>query len=428
MSLHRRDFGRGMAGAVATMGVLGRGARAQTPKPVAANDRIGVGIIGCGNKGQSLWKNFLAMPEVEPIAVADVYQPYRDKGVELSGGRAKAVRDFRALLDDPRVDAVVVATPDHWHALMTVAACRAGKDVYCEKPLSLFVSEGRTMVEEARKHQRVVQTGSQQRSGAHYARAVKLIQDGALGEIHKVTVGFTRNVLPGFKPKDLPIGPDNFDWEMWLGPAPQVAFDAFRVLYNFRWFWDYSGGQMTNFGAHHLDIVRWALGAKGPTGVAGFGGRFAIKDGGETPDVQEVMYQFPGCVVTWSAREINEGDRPFDIEFHGSKGTLGLTRKSLVVKPEKDQTAALEEKGSDLDRPHIANFLACMKSRARPNADIEEGHRTAVMCHLGNIATRLGRNLRWDPDKEVILGDAAAAKMLSRPYRKPWSLARIPRA
>jgi predicted dehydrogenase len=443
MSLHRRDFGRGLA-AVAGLGTttVWRRARAQLGSQSApqgdANDRIGVGLIGCGNKGQALWKNFLAMPDVEPLAVCDVYQPFMDKGIEMSGGRAKGVRDFRALLDDPRIDAVIVATPDHWHALQTVAACRAGKDVYCEKPLSLFVSEGRVMVDEARKHQRVVQTGSQQRSGAHYAKAVKLVQDGAIGAVHKVTVGFTRNVMPGFKTKDLPIGPDNFDWEMWLGPAPKRAFDPFRVLYNFRWFWDYSGGQMTNFGAHHLDIVRWALGAKGPTSVSGFGGRFAINDGGETPDVQEVAYQFPNCVVTWSAREINEGPQSkYDIEFHGSKGTLALTRKSLTIIPERTKTAAgkeepamaaLDEAGSELDRAHIANFLSCVKSRARPNADIEEGHRTAVMCHLGNIATRLGRSLRWDPEKETIVGDPVAAKMLTRPYRKPWSLARIPRA
>ena len=155
----------------------------------------------------------------------------------------------------------------------------------------------------------MVQTGSQQRSGAHYIKAVQLIREGHIGPVHKVTVGFTRNVLPGFKPKDLPVDDGNLDWDMWLGPAPKVAFDPFRCIYNFRWFWDYSGGQMTNFGAHHLDIARWALGARGPTAVAGFGGRYAIRDGGETPDVQEVSYQFPSCVVTWSAREINRGAR-----------------------------------------------------------------------------------------------------------------------
>jgi predicted dehydrogenase len=254
-----------------------------------------------------------------------------------------------------------------------------------------------------------------------------MARDGTLGEVHAISVGFTRNVLPGFRPTDATIDQAHFDWDLWLGPAPRVAFDPFRALYNFRWFWDYSGGQMTNFGAHHLDIARWVLAAKGPTTVAGLGGRYAIKDGGQTPDVQEVLYQFPGCVVTWSAREVNKGGRTFDLEIHGSKGTLGLTRQRLVLSPEKGNESGppLEETGGNLDRPHIENFLACVKTRAHPNADIEEGHRTAVMCHLGNIATRLGRSLRWDPEKEVILGDAEASACLVRPYRKPWSLATI---
>jgi predicted dehydrogenase len=418
MSHNRRDFTRGMAAMAGVATALGRS------RVAGAGERVGVGIIGCGNKGEALWKNFLAHPEVEPVAVAETYQPFRERGVTMANGKARAYSDFRKLLDDKDVQAVVIATPDHWHALMTVMACRAGKDVYVEKPLSLVVAEGRTMVDEARKHKRVVQVGSQQRSGAHYARALDLIREGRIGEVHQVSVGFTRNVLPGFKPKDLPVNESNLDWDMWLGPAPKVAFDPFRCLYNFRWFWDYSGGQMTNFGAHHLDIVRWALGAEAPTAVAGFGGRFAIKDGGQTPDVQEVVYQFPGCVVTWTAREINKGERGFDIEFHGTKGTLGISRSGWKVTPEGGDKAAppVEEKGSELDRAHIANFLACVKSRARPNADVEEGHRSATMCHLGNVATRLGRSLRWDSAKETVVGDPEANRWLSRAYRKPWSL------
>lgn len=358
IDLGRREFGR----ALGAVGIAAASSRAG----IAASDKIQVGIIGCGGKGQALWKNFLAHPAVVPVAACDVYQPHLDKAVAMSGGKARVYKDFRKLLADKDVEAVIIATPDHWHALVTVAACRAGKDVYVEKPLTLFVKEGRVMVDEARKWKRVVQTGSQQRSGAHYQKALELIKNGTLGEVHKVTVGFTRNVFPGFKAKDLPIGPDNFDWDAWLGPAPKVAFDPFRAIYNFRWFWDYSGGQMTNFGAHHLDIVRWALGAKGPSSVAGFGGRYAIKDGGETPDVQEVVYDFPGCVVTWSAREINKGARVFDIEFHGSKGTLGLTRGGFKLTPEaRSETDAapkadggaggsgvIEEKGSELDKAH----------------------------------------------------------------------------
>ncbi len=430
----RRQFGRGLA-ATGLVGAIGA-------RPVlGANERIGLGIIGCGNRGSADWTRFLARPDVTPVAVCDVYQPYLDKGIQLSGGKAKAYKDYRRLLDDKDVDAVIIATPDHWHALQTVAACDAGKDVYCEKPLTLFVKEGAAMLAAARRHKRVVQTGSQQRSGAHYARAVELIRQGHIGEVHQVSVGFTRNVGAGFLPKDAPVNASNLDWDMWLGPAPQVPFDPFRCLYNFRWFWDYSGGQMTNFGAHHLDIVRWALGARAPQSVAAFGGRYVVKDGGETPDVQEVVYQFPNCVVTWSAREINRGDRPFDIEFHGTKATLGITRGGFKVLPEtrsegrnaanskvEGGTAAVpasEQKGADLDTPHVANFIECVKSRARPNADIEDGHLTATMCHLGNAATRLGRSLRWDADKEQVVGDAAANRWLARRYRKPWSLTGI---
>jgi predicted dehydrogenase len=426
MSHNRRDFTRGMA-------LAGAATALSRSRVAGAADRVGIGIIGCGNKGQALWKNFLARPDVQPIAVSDVYQPYLEKGVGMAtaaGGPSPAAhRDFRRVLDDKNVQAVIIATPDHWHALMAVMACRAGKDVYVEKPLSLAVAEGRAMVKAAREHKRVVQVGSQQRSGAHYAKALQLIREGNIGKLHHVSVGFTRNVLPGFKAKDLPVDASNLDWEMWLGPAPKVPFDPFRCLYNFRWFWDYSGGQMTNFGAHHLDIARWVIGAQAPTTVAGFGGRFEVKDGGQTPDVQEVIYDFPECVVTWSARELNRGERGHDIEFHGTRGTLAISRSGFKVTPEssKDEESGavapvLQEKGGDLDRPHIANFIDCIRTRARPNADVEEGHRSAVMCHLGNIATRLRRSLRWDATREVCTGDVEANRWLSRPYRKPWSL------
>jgi predicted dehydrogenase len=421
MSHNRRQFTRGLA-------LAGAATALSRSRIAGAGERVGVGIIGCGGKGQALWKNFLARPDVQPIAVADVYQPFLDKGVAMTEGHAAAHRDFRRVLEDKNVEAVVIATPDHWHALMAVMACRAGKDVYVEKPLSLTVSEGRAMVRAARQHRRVVQVGSQQRSGAHYARVLQMVREGQIGKLHHVSVGFTRNVLPGFKPKDLPVDEHNLDWEMWLGPAPKVAFDPFRCIYNFRWFWDYSGGQMTNFGAHHLDIARWVIGAAAPTTVAGFGGRYEIKDGGQTPDVQEVLYEFPECVVTWTARELNKGDRAWDIEFHGTRGTLAVSRSGWKLTPEsrgeeKDAAAPpQQDKGSDLDHAHIANFIECVRSRAKPNADVEEGHRSATMCHLGNIATRLHRSLRWDAEKEIVVGDAEATRALSRPYRKPWSL------
>jgi len=211
-----------------------------------------------------------------------------------------------------------------------------------------------------------------------------------------------------------------------------VAFDPFRCIYNYRWFKSYSGGQMTNWGAHSLDIARWALGAKAPDAVASFGARYVLNDGGETPDVQQAIYSFPGCVVSWVSREVNAGSTTL-LDFHGTKGTMTLTREGFSVAPEiwtgagangKDGAMApMRESGGNLDSLHIDNFLACVKSRQRPNADIEEGHRTAVMCQLGNAAMQTGRVLRWDPEAETVIGDAEANAALRWEYREPWTLA-----
>ena len=392
-----------------------------------ANDRVRVGLIGSGGRGRQDWGTFLKFPEVEPVAVCDVYAPFLAKGIAMTSDRAKPYQDFRRLLEQKDIDAVIVAVPDHWHALMTVAACEAGKDVYCEKPLSLTVTDGRHMVNAARKYNRVVQTGSQQRSGASYAAGVKLIQDGGIGEVHRIQCGMQRNIFPGLKPTEMADGNTNgFDYEMWLGPAPKRPFDPFRCIYNFRWFWDYSGGQMTNWGAHHLDIARWITGADAATAVAGFGGRYALTDGGETPDVQQVTYQFPKIVVTWTVSEVAQGAKGVTLDVYGTKGMMTLTRGGYTVVPEtkgKEKTPAMEAltmKEGDLDAQHARNFLDCIKSRKRPNADVEEGHKSATMCHLGNISTRLGRSLKWDAAKEQIIGDPEANAMLSRPYRKPW--------
>jgi predicted dehydrogenase len=407
-------------------------------------------------------ERFLKVTDSTIVAVSDVYAPFQERALTAvkagtfgaaggnnsngAGGGAGAgpganasvvgVKDFRQLIDRKDIDAVVVATPDHWHTYMTVAAMRAGKDVYVEKPLSLVLREGRIMVDEARKTKRVCAVGSQQRSGAHYAEAVKLIRDGGIGTVHHVHAGMTRNAMPGFVARELRGGlTDALDWDMWLGPAKKVPFDPFRAIYHFRWFWDYSGGQMTNWGAHHLDIARWALGAKAPTAVAGFGGRYAMKDGGETPDVQQVMYQFKDCVVTWSTREVNQGDRA-GLVFYGTKGTLDLARTGYKITPETwtgedpadpkkkwaPASEAREVKGGNLEEQHVRNFLDCVKSRQRPNADVEEGHLSAVMCHLGNLSTRLGRSLTWDSTKERVTNDDEANKLLTVSYRKPWVL------
>jgi predicted dehydrogenase len=429
LKVTRREFAKttiaaGVSTAISRVRILG------------ANDRVHLGIIGAGDRGTDVWTRFLKQPDVVPVAVSDVFEPYLNRAVavaEKSGTNVTKHPDFRRLLEMKEVDAVLVGTPDHWHALNTILSCQAGKDVYCEKPLSLTILEGRKMVEAARKHNRVVQTGSQQRSGPHYQQAVKLIHEGAIGAVHKISVGYTRNAMPGFKPEEI-LGksrecPKELNWDMWLGPAPAVPYDPFRCHYHFRWFWDYSGGQMTNWGAHNLDIARWALKATGPTAVSGFGGRYEINDGGQTPDVQEVLYSFPTCVVSWTGREVNR-TRDEYLVFHGTKGTLSIMRSGFTVAPEtwrkkeKPEIEPIEVKGDQNESQtlHVRNFLDCIKSRERPVADVEEGHLTATMCHLGNIATRLGRSLKWDAAKENFIGDKEANAMLSRPYRKPWKL------
>jgi predicted dehydrogenase len=423
--LTRRRF---LRRSIATAAVLGAAA---SDRVLGANDRIRVGLIGAGNRGQGLWEDFLAQPDVSAVSICDVHPPHLEKAAAMSKTPVSKHGDFRRVLEDGHIDAVIVATPDHWHALQTIMACEAGKDVYVEKPLSLRIAEGRRMVNAARKHGRVVQTGSQQRSGAHYARAVELVRAGRIGTVSHVSAGFVRNAMPGYLAERISRPPEGLDWEMWLGPAPYRASLPLNPLYHFRWFWDYSGGQMTNFGAHDLDIVRWVMNVRAPTHVASFGGRYVVKDGGETPDVQEVIYRFPDLVVNWSVREMNGRGSGMFMDFHGTKGTLSLTRRgfevfpegwSLSEEPKQPRCEAVKDPGSEQGKSHVRNFLDCVKSRARPNADVEEGHLTATCCHLGNIALRTGKLLQWDAEQERIVGDSEANAWLQYEYRRPWKL------
>jgi predicted dehydrogenase len=419
-----------------------------------ANDRVGVGFIGFGLIGKRHVLDFKDQPDAELVAVAEAHRGRLEEGKALAGGDCKGYADFRRLLDDKAVRAVVVSTPDHWHALQTMLACAAGKDVYVEKPLTLFVREGRWMVEVARRHKSVVQVGTQQRSGAHYKRARDLIRAGRIGKVVTVRMAAVRNIAPGFgRPPDGDPPPD-LDWEMWLGPAPKVAYNPNRCIYHFRWFWDYSGGQTTNLAAHSVDIVDWVLGLDNLRAVTSAGGRFALTDNGETPDTQDALFECDGWTAAWAMRECCRGEPPaFHLEFCGDKGTLGITRsgfrliadpdvppgsmipqfagahpvggpppvaadgpRKLRAEPVEDRTG---NTGEQL-RGHVRNFLDCVKSRKQPVSDLESGHRTATACHLANLSLRLGRKLRWDPAKEEVVGDAEANRWRVRPYRPPW--------
>ena len=425
---------------------------------LGANERVGLGFIGFGLIGKRHVLDFRAQPDADLVAVAEVHKGRLDEAAATMGGSPRAHGDFRRLLDDRDVDAVVVSTPDHWHALMTMMACAAGKDVYVEKPLSLFVREGRWMVDVARRNKRVVQVGTQQRSGPHYQRARELVRSGQIGQVVSVRMCSFRNIMPGFGSPPDGDPPPGFDYDLWLGPAPKRPYNPNRALYHFRWHWDYSGGQMTNLGQHSLDIVHWFLGATAPTAVTSSGGRFALKDNGETPDTQDSLFEYDGWTASWSCREASKGAAPSSLlEFCGTRGSLIISRKGFVVTPDAEtlpesavrrfggahpvggpdgtgdrgstvkRTEAVEDQsGDEYDqfRRHAAGFLDAVRSRREPISDLEGGHRVATTCHLANLSLRLGRKLRWDPKLEAIEGDAEANALLERPYRAPWAAER----
>ena len=411
---------------------------------LGANDRVRVGLIGHGLIGTRHLIDFKAQSDVEIVAVSELSDARLDEAAAAAGSSPAKYKDFRKLLDRADVDAVVVSTPDHWHALMTILACAAGKDVYVEKPLTLLLREGEWMQQAAGAHKRVVQVGTQQRSGKHYQRCAGLIRDGQIGDVRSVRMASYRNILPGFtKPVGDRLSPA--DWDMWLGPAPFVPYDPGRCLYHFRWFWDYSGGQTTNLLAHHIDTVQWMMDLKPPHSVAAMGGRYSLKGIGETPDVFEALFEYPGLVATWSSHEIAAAGED-GLAFYGTKGTLKLSRAGFEIVPEleippEDQiprfsgpraasappaprTTPLRENGFEQVRdqfvPHVRNFLDCVKSRQAPISDLASSQRASVPCHLANLALRLGRTLRWDDAKQDVVGDEAASRLLTKEYRAPW--------
>jgi predicted dehydrogenase len=448
-AVNRRTFLR--AGSAAML------AAASWNRVAGANERIGVGVIGFGLIGRIHTRNFLAQPDARIVGIAETHEPRRRAGAELVGGDVYQCGDFRRLLDRKDIDAIVVATPDHWHALMTMMACAAGKDVYVEKPLTLFVREGRWMTSVARRHKRVVQVGTQQRSGPHYQRARELIQGGRIGKLVSVQVNYFRNVSPGFGNPPDGNPPPELDYDLWLGPAPKRPYNPNRAIYHFRWFWDYSGGQMTNLGQHSLDVVHWITGVKGPIAVTSAGGRHFLEDNGEVPDTQDAIIEYPGFRAVCQWRECAAGVAGTGmggLEFHGTRGTLVLGRDGFEIFPDKkedpvnivariigghpvggpqpvpepssepqfrtqaDKDASGDWKGQYVG--HVRNFLDCMKSRKEPHSDLESGHQVVTTCHLANLSLRTSRKIRWNAETEEIPDDPEASRMLVRPYRKPW--------
>jgi predicted dehydrogenase len=426
---NRRDFikqtiATGITIAGANAGILG------------ANDRIRVGVLGLGRQGRGVMGGFIKNQDVQIVALCDVYEPQLAKAVsdaKLEG--VQTYKDFRQVLDRKDIDAVIVSTPDHWHALNTVMACQSGKDVYVEKPISVTIEEGRKMVQAARKYNRIVQVGTQQRSGDHYQKAAEIVRGGQIGKVSFVRTWNVGNAAPegiGNPPDSNP--PDGLDWEMWLGPAPMRPFNANRFgvhpdrWSSFRWFWDYAGGMMTDWGVHNLDIVQMVMGVDAPLAITSMGGKFALNDNRETPDTLLVTYEYPGFVCTYENRECNGqtlNGNGYGVSFHGVDATLYINREYFEILPEKNKKSIEQQRVRNANRQgdaHIRNFLDCMKSRQLPTCDIEVGHRSTSTCLLGNVALRSGRRIAWNSRQEKVEGDQAPAKYLSREYRKPWKL------
>ena len=421
-----------------------------------ANEKIRVGFIGVGNRGTQLLDGFLQQDDVEVAALCDVYEPYlmRDyskvdkklltdlggrvpKMTEKLGANVARYKDFRELLDRKDIDAVVIATPDHWHAIMAISACQAGKDVYVEKPLSVTVVEGRKMVEAAKRYNRVVQVGLHRRSSKQYLQAVGDVQAGKIG---KITVGRAYRIS-NMHPNGIGKCPDaappaGLDWDMWLGPRAERPYKDNLVLYKFRW-WETYSSQVGNWGVHYLDAMRWILGQEAPVSISAHGGRFAIDDDRTIPDTMEVIFELPaGALLVFGQYEASGGEALIEgeIELRGTLGNLYCGAEASVFKvvPSRGgqfqdpkpriEPAESKQIDGDLTVQHIRNFLDCVKSRGRTNCDMETGHRSTTFALLANIALATKSRIDWDPKNEKILNNKKASQLLHYKYRKPWTL------
>jgi predicted dehydrogenase len=449
--VNRRDFSRSAlasaaAGAIAVPSASGRA--------FGANERVTVGCIGVGNRGVQVLNAFCAHGDAQVVALSDAYEPYlhgkydqidpRFKGLGKRvptrqpdfGGPVERVKEFRRLLDRKDIDAIIVATPDHWHAIQMTEACAAGKDVYCEKPLSATVREGRRMVDAARKHDRIVQVGLQRRSSVLYAKLAEIVHSGGIGKVTGARACYASNMAPGgigLVPDSEP--PAGLDWDLWLGPRPSRPFNEEILPYKFRW-WHLYSSQMANWGVHYFDAMRWMVGERAPTSLSAHGGVFAVKDSRTIPDTAEVIFEFAsGMLMTFGTYEASgqTGLKAGEIELRGTLGSVFADINRFEITPDrggqfqdpkpkrKPQVESLKGTVEDLDRAHARNFLDCVKSRRRPNSDIEEGHRSTTFALLANIALSAKARLDWDAEAERFTNNDRANDLLDYEYRPPWS-------
>ncbi len=423
-------------------------AKGDTPAP---SDRINIGSIGVGDLGRRhhLFGTILKNPRMRCGAIADPDAGHMKQALEgqmsktkngeqhtpgiiaVQGKEVPAYKDFRDLCDRKDIDAVLIAVPDHWHALCAIYACEAGKDVYCEKPLSYTIHEGRKMADAVARYGTVFQTGSMQRSDKRFRQACELVRSGKIGKVQRVDTYVGASELGTWQDPVAP--PAELDWNFWLGPAPWSEYMENCVHYQFRWRADYSGGKMTDWGAHHNDIAQWGLGmdASGPVKVSGEA-KFPTSGPYDVASHFDIDYTY-GNGVTLHCH--SDGDKEMSqkykdrngsngIKFTGDKGWIFVNRGVIGASDPEILTAKAAEGDVKLynSKDHHENWLDCIKTREKPICDVEVGHRSATVCHLGNIAIRLGRELAWDPTAEKFVGDDQANLLTSRPMRAPWHL------
>jgi predicted dehydrogenase len=438
--MNRRTFLQGTAAAASLAAWQAAGQEKQAGR--SPNDRIVVCVAGVRGRGNNLLTTFASLPDVDVKYVCDLDESVLKSRVaqveEKTGKRPEAIKNYGTALEDKSVDALVLGTPDHWHALPTIHACQAGKDVYVEKPDGHNILEGRTMVAAAKKYGRVVQLGTQIRSGVHMASAREYINEKHLGKVRfaKAWESTKQGPITKIADSDPPPG---VDYDFWLGPAPKRPFNVRRFHGNWRWFFDYGTGDLGNDGVHRLDMARWALemavAAQGepalglPRAVSALGGKYYFDDMQEWPDTLMVTYDYPGYLLTyemrvWSGYHLH--DEPEGAALCGDNGSLILGNGRWRAFDAKGKLVKEDAAGYN-DVGHARNFLDCMRSRKKPAADLETvGHPSSLLCHLGNVAWRTGHTVRFDPETYTFPGDDEANRLLTRAeYRKPWVLPKI---
>ncbi len=414
-TVHRRTF----LGALAATGLAAGGAAAG-----AGSDRVVVGVMGTGGRGTALAREFAHQAAAEVAYVCDVDRARAARAARevarVAGGAPKVVGDFRHILDDRAVDALVVATPNHWHAPATILACAAGKHIYVEKPCAHNPREGEWLVQAARRHRRLVQMGNQRRSWPRVVEAVEEVRGGVIGRPY-LAQSWYRSTRPSIgRGRAVPV-PAGLDYELWQGPAPRRPFHDNYLPYTWHWFWHWGNGELGNNGIHFIDLCRWGLGVDHPIRVASAGGRYRYCDDQETPDTHVVAFDFEGRrTITWEGLSCNPGPPPpADVVFHGEKGSLAIRGGGYTVHDAGGKEIR-KVSGAGGDTSHVANFLAAVRTDAALHSEIAEGATSTLLCHLGNIAHRVGRSLHCDPRTGHVQDDPAAAALWTREYAPGW--------